>query len=225
MRYHGVDAKKCQIMPNGFDPAIFNPARRSAERARARRDLGLDNEDFSLLFVANELHRKGFGTLIDALACINMPTANLHVVGRVSPGDYERRIDRLGLRDRIHWHGSTPDILPFYAAADVLVLPTQYEPFGIVIVESLASGLPVITSRLAGASAAVDALRSGRLLNDPTDPEELANYLAEAADPAIRGRWAEHACEAAAPYAWPNILSRVEAVLDQVAHKAHLSGT
>ena len=135
---------------------IFNPERRAFERSAARSRLGLSEGDISFLFVANELHRKGFGTLIEAFARADLAQARIDVVGRVSPRDYQPRINRLRLAGRVHWHGSTSDVFPYYAAADALVLPTQYEPFGIVIVEALASGLPVITSRLAGAAPAVE---------------------------------------------------------------------
>jgi UDP-glucose:(heptosyl)LPS alpha-1,3-glucosyltransferase len=218
--YYGVAAERCQVMPNGFDPRIFNSDRRSDQREIARAQFGMNSDELSLLFVANELHRKGFGTLIEALVKADLQGARVDVVGRVSPGDYRSKIHRLGLSGRIHWHGSTDDIFRYYAAADLLVLPTLYEPFGLVIVEALASGLPVITSRLAGASSAVESGQSGRLLTDPTDVEELAAYLAEGLDPAIRSGWEVGAAAAAEPFAWPTIFSEVEAILRQ----AHLAG-
>ena len=69
--------------------------------------------------------------------------------------------------DRVRWNGPQPDIAPWYAAADLLVLPTRYEPFGNVIVEALACGLPVITTALAGASSAVVPGVNGLLQQDP----------------------------------------------------------
>jgi UDP-glucose:(heptosyl)LPS alpha-1,3-glucosyltransferase len=215
--YYGITADRTRVMPNGYDPATFNRPRSRAERAPARRRLGLRPDDVSLLFIANELHRKGFGTLIEALAGIDWPEARIDVVGRVSPGDYQGRIERLGLGGRVRWHGSTSEVSPFYAAADVLVLPTQYEPFGIVIVEALASGLPVITSRLAGASVAVEPGVNGQLLADPVDVAELAGYLVEATDPVVRERWAAGAPEAPTPFAWPRIFAEVEDVLRAAA--------
>ena len=82
-----------------------------------------------------------------------------------------------------------------------------------VIVEALASGLPVITSCLAGASSAVAANGSGKLLSDPTCVAELASYLIEAFDPLVRERWSLGASSAARPFAWPTIFAEVETAL------------
>ena len=217
---YGVPKVRCRVVSNGFDPAIFNAARRRAERGRARAQFGIGSEEVSLLFVANELHRKGFGALLTALEKVKSPSTRIDVVGEVSSGDYRAKVKDLGLSRNVHWHGSTNDVFPYYAAADLLVLPTLYEPFGLVIIEALACGLPVITSRLAGASSAVERGQSGRLLVDPTDVDELAAYLAEGLDPAIRRRWEVGAPAAAEPFAWPTIFSEVDAILQQ----AHLAG-
>ena len=87
--YYGVTADRCRVMPNGFDPTIFNAERRDVERDASRARLGMSSDEMSILFVANELHRKGFGTLIEALAVADVPEARVDVVGQVSPGDYE----------------------------------------------------------------------------------------------------------------------------------------
>src|SRR3954469_16604683 len=88
----------------------------------------------------------------------------------------------------MRWPGPTPDVARFHAAADVFALPTTYEPFGLVIIESMASGLPVITSRLAGASPAVDAGENGLLLDDPRDVSQLTEHLRLLLDPDVRER-------------------------------------
>ncbi len=113
----------------------------------------------------------------------------------------------------MHWHGASSDVGRFHAAADVFALPTTYEPFGLVIIESMASGLPVVTSRLAGAAKAIDNGGNGLLLDDPRDPAELAVALQRLLDPAERERMGAAAAGSVADYEWQQIFSRAETLI------------
>jgi glycosyltransferase involved in cell wall biosynthesis len=98
------------------------------------------------------------------------------------------------------------------AAADLLVLPTQYEPFGLVVVEALACGVPVLVSRLAGASVAVDNGRTGLILEDPYDVHELAALLEEAAS-ADLDEWGRAAAGSVDSYRRDQVLNRVMEII------------
>ena len=154
-RLYGVDPGLTTVVPNPIDPERFNVERRKRDRVGARRDLGIGDGEVAMMFIANELHRKGLGQTLEAMARNGDRRMTLHVVGKAGLGPYQSTIHRLGLDDLVRYHGPTRDVGWHLAAADLMVLPTQYEPFGLVIVEALASGVPVITSRLAGASEAV----------------------------------------------------------------------
>jgi UDP-glucose:(heptosyl)LPS alpha-1,3-glucosyltransferase len=171
--------------------------------------MGVDDGDVVLLFVANELHRKGFGQTLEAVARLHDRRVHIALVGRRPPTDYADVIQRLGLGEQVHYHGPTDDVGRWHAGADLLVLPTQYEPFGIVIVEALASGLPVVTTRLAGAAEAVEHGVTGWLQDDPYDVDELTALLRAALDADLveAGR---HAALGAQPYQWSQIFRRVE---------------
>ena len=141
-RIYGVPSRQIEIMPNGYDPDEFNRGGSGrSPRRRSAPDSALSDQ-VVLLFVANELHRKGFATLLEAVASVGDPRMRIEVVGRADPATYRDRIAELGLAGRVRWNGPQSDIAPWYAAADLLVLPTRYEPFGNVIVEALACGLP-----------------------------------------------------------------------------------
>jgi len=189
---YGVAAGKLHVVPNGYDPAVFHPCR-AADRAAIRRQMGVTDNDVVLLLMANELHRKGFGPLVQAVAADGDPRLRVAVVGKADIASYAGELAALGLTDRVRWYGPTSDAAAWYAACDVLTLPTQYEPFGLVIVEALATGLPVITTRLAGASDAVQPGVNGLLQDDPYDVAELAGLLHEALDDPTRARWASSA--------------------------------
>ena len=176
-RYYDVDPALCTVVPNPFDPERFNAGRRARHRDEVRHRLGIGEDEVALMLVANELHRKGLAQTLEALARSEDRSMGLYVVGKAGLGAFRPLIDRLGLEDRVHDLGPSDDVGLQLAAADLMVLPTQYEPFGLVIVEALASGVPVLTTRLAGASSAVRPGRTGLILEDPYDVDELTGLL------------------------------------------------
>ena len=205
---YGVAADKLHVVPNGYDPAVFHPER-AADRAATRQQMGAADSDVVLLLMANELHRKGFGPLIRAVAAVGDQRLRVDVVGRADIASYAGEIAALGLTDRVRWHGPTGDAAAWYAASDVLTLPTQYEPFGLVIVEALATGLPVITTRLAGAADAVQPGVNGLLQDDPYDVDELAGLLQRASDDATRAQWTSTAASSVVRFSHENVFHQV----------------
>jgi UDP-glucose:(heptosyl)LPS alpha-1,3-glucosyltransferase len=214
---YGVDRAKLVVVPNGFSAEQCNPTRRAELRPRMRAELGLGKDDIALLLVANELHRKGFGQLLEATARLDDERVHILLVGRLAPTPYQPTIDGLGLTHRVRWCGLADDVALYHAAADVFVMPTQYEAFGSVVVEALASGLPVITSALAGAAAAVVPDGNGLLQQDPLDVEELTELLRTALDPDRRRRWEETASPSVQDYEWSRVVAQVEDVLSSVS--------
>lgn len=178
MRFYDVPEEDIVIVPNGFNAESLNPIRADALRPEMRKKFGYRNDDFVIIFVANELERKGFGPLLRAFASLDDPRLHLlAVVGRVSTEAYQDTVRRMGLGKQVRFVGAQNDLAPYYAAADILALPTQYEAWGLVIVEALACGTRVLTSRLAGASVAVKEGVNGELVDDPVDEREIAAKL------------------------------------------------
>jgi len=213
-RWYGLDRAAIGIQPNGFDHDEFHPGLRATAGPAQRTAMGATDDDIVLLFVANELHRKGFGVLLEAMAEVGDPRLRLDVVGRVTMGGYTRRLADLGLDGRVRLHGLAADVAPFYAAADLFVLPTQYEPFGNVIVEALACGLPVITTEVAGAAPAVVPGVSGLLQHDALDARELAELLRRALEPGTLASWSQGATAGLAPFDWDVVAVGFEREID-----------
>jgi UDP-glucose:(heptosyl)LPS alpha-1,3-glucosyltransferase len=214
---YGVPAADVGVLAPGFDPKMFNASRREQGRAEARSRLGYDEEDRVLLFVGNELERKGFNVVLEAVGLLQDPTVKLLGAGHVAPDadPYRSLIERLDLTDRLQWVGSSSDVALLHAASDAFVLPTRYEPWGLVIVEALGSGLPVVTSRLAGAALTVEDGKTGRLLRDPEDPAEFAEALRWALSGAPAG--AQTIATSVRDHTWAEVIARYELVLREVA--------
>ena len=216
-RLYDVPAVAMSIVPNGFDPVQCNPERRRHDRTAVRRQMGIRPEERVLLLAANEYHRKGLAVLLNALARLSDPSVRLVLAGRMAPDAYESQMVQLGIRPQVMYAGSFEDIGLAYAASDLLVLPTHYEAFGNVIIESLACGLPVIASRIAGASVAVAEDVNGMLQRDPSDVEELLALLRHALEPGVLARWSANAPQGVRGYEWQSVAIEFERVILEVA--------
>lgn len=141
-----------RIIPNGVDTLRFDPARRPVHRAAVWAELGRKPDGRMVLFVAHEFERKGLEPLIDAMAQIapRCPELVLVVLGRDNPARYRRLAADLGIADRVHFPGARSDVERFMAAADLFVLPTNYEAFPLVVLEAMASGVPVLACAVGG---------------------------------------------------------------------------
>ena len=153
-RLYAVAPARVDVVYNGVDLARFHPSVRARERRSARAAAAVPGDAPALAFVGSGFERKGLATAIDALA--RLPDdARLLVVGKGDIGLYHAQAERAGVAKRVAWLGARPDVERWYAAADVVVLPTIYEPFGNVHLEALASGMPIVTTSRAGGAEVV----------------------------------------------------------------------
>jgi len=161
------------IIYHGVDLRTFTPARENPIRNTVRDECNLAVEEMAFLFVGDM--RKGGRQCIHALS--RLPAGRLLFVSRTSDAAYRSLACQLGVGERVHFLGTTGQVQKYYAAADALLLPTPYDSFGMVVTEAMASALPVIVSREAGAAELIEHGENGLVLEDFTDPEELAEKM------------------------------------------------
>lgn len=204
-RVYGRVRPRTVVIPNGVDPDRFRPPTPD-ERAAARERFRLGDDDRVALFVGGEFQRKGLGVLLEAMA--SAPTVLLLVVG----GDVKMvakvtaRAEELGVADRVMLIGEQSDPAPYYAIADMFVMPSAYESFGLVLLEALACGVPVIATRVGVAPQVIRDGINGFLVE--RDPQEIADRMEQIAaldDPAPLNAAAR---EAIAEYSWSAVASR-----------------
>jgi UDP-glucose:(heptosyl)LPS alpha-1,3-glucosyltransferase len=157
------------------------------------------------LFVAMNYRLKGLDPLLHAAA--RTPGARsgprgfrLIVAGDPHTAGYQRVARRLGLGDQVCFIGPCRDMRSCYFASDFLVHPTFYDPCSLVVLEALACGVPVITSRFNGASELLTPPREGYVIRDPHDHDHLAWCMTQLLDPARRAACAQAARKAAAQW-------------------------
>ena len=216
--YCGADVARVRVIPCGVDLELFRPG--DAGRARAR--LGLAG-DRILLFVGRLAPIKGLETLLRALAAMKADGAarmdlRLVVVG----GDKEDRWDGEGARLRqmardigvgasVDFRGPQPqDVLPdYYAAADLCLMPSLYESFGMVALEAMACGVPVVGSRVGGLAVTIQDEATGLLVPDGDVGALTRAVTGLLADDRRRRALGRQAVEWARRFAWPCIARAV----------------
>ncbi len=182
--YYGIPADRMTVIYNGVDTEYFHP-RNKKYREGIRSRYGFSSEDLVLLFVSHNFRLKGLRYLIQALSLVRAKKNNvkLLVVGRDRAEPYRRLAKRIGCADDVLFAGNVKDLERYYASADILVHPTFYDPCSLVVLEALASGLPVITTRRNGAGGIIAKGREGFVLDDPRDVEALAEKILYLVDP------------------------------------------
>ncbi len=215
LRAYGAGAQRIATIPCGVDTELFTPG----DRAAARRELGLDARPV-LLWVGRMAPIKGLDTLLAAVGrlCAAGTEARLLIVGGDAddpPNGHEvslrAQIRRLGLDGAVSFVGPQPqERLPtYYAAADVTVVPSYYESFGMVALEAMACGSPVIASRVGGLVTTVRDGVTGFLVPE-SDVAALAERIAAlVADPDLGWRIGREGVRWAAQHRWPCVAEAV----------------
>ncbi len=174
----GVDARRVEVIYNGVDLGEFFPgeSQRSA--------LGVPEGVVGLFVGDLRTSRKNLDSVLESLR--HIPELRLVVLGDLKRSPYPDLCRALGIADRVHFLGYRRDTAHIMRACDFLVAPSRYEPFGLIILEAMASGLPVVTAATVGAAELVTS-ECGFVIEDPEDVVSLTKALRElVADPAKR---------------------------------------
>ena len=204
--FEGADLARISVIPNGVDVDRFCLENRERYRDATRQALGLSDKEIAVLFVGNSWGRKGLHTAIQAIAGPDQQNVRLVVVGEGDPSDFVSNL-AAGLAERIIFVGpKTKDVERYYAASDIFILPTMYEPFGLVILEAMASGLPSIFSACAGASEWLEDGVDALFLSDPADGDEARQALRSiSASPEFAQRLSRNGRRAAERLQWTSV--------------------
>jgi UDP-glucose:(heptosyl)LPS alpha-1,3-glucosyltransferase len=201
IRDYGVPEERISVIYNGVNLEEFNPGNREICRLPVRARHGLKEEDTVLMFSGWEFKRKGLRYAIEALPKLG-GDVKLLVVGGADRGPYEGLAARLGVLPRVIFAGAQSNMAEYYGASDAFVFPTAYEPFGLVITEAMAAGLPVVTTKVAGAAELITDGTDGMLLDSPYDGAEVAEKAKAIFDGGIQAKMGAAARKTAEKYSW-----------------------
>ena len=227
-----ADRRKIEVVPPGVDLETFHPV--PMEIAKAA--IGIPPQDTNLLFVGRIEPLKGIDTLFRAMKLIRdrgamPPHLCLSIIGGDPSHDAAQdtaEMERLkalrqelGIDDVVAFLGKRDQdtLHDYYTSAQVVIMPSHYESFGMVALEAMACGTPVIASEVGGLAFLVRDGETGFHVPD-RDPEALADKLQLIINtPALRAKLGHQAAEYAKQYAWPVITEKIMKVYDSVLAK------
>jgi len=180
---YGSSGARLEVVHNGVDTQRFHPKNRPLFFTEVREQFHLVPEDTVVLFVGGDWERKGLDVAFGVLAKLkDIADIKLLVAGGDRRFDeYTALASRMGVLDDVHFTGVVDRMERVYAGADLLLIPTRYDPFANVTLEALASEVPVVTSG-AGVNGAVEVLKdcaAVRVVEDPEDVDGMAAAVRE----------------------------------------------
>jgi glycosyltransferase involved in cell wall biosynthesis len=218
-QFYAVPERLTSVVYNGADPSVFDRARYPDAAAALRAELGI-GDSAVVAFLAGTFWRKGLDT---AIAAVGRASDTLHLVVAGSGDEARARAcaQSAGMPARLHLLGPRADIARLYAAADIFLLPTRYEPFGMVIAEAMQSSLPVVVSACAGAAELITPGISGFVVDAADDAEGFATHLrALVAVSRRRVLVGREARAAALGVGWPQVAAQTEDVYRRAVSSA-----
>lgn len=200
------------------DPARFDEYDRPRRRQEWRAQWGVAPDQTVALFAGMNYRLKGIEPLLHAVRRLPPESPlRLLVAGNRHTSEVERLARRVGVGDRVRFVGYCRDMRNCYFAADFFVHPTFYDPCSHVVLEAMACGLPVITTRYNGASELLHPPREGYVIDDPHDHAHLAWALTQMLDPARRAACAQAARKTAAQWTFEHHYRQMLAVFAEAA--------
>jgi UDP-glucose:(heptosyl)LPS alpha-1,3-glucosyltransferase len=193
-RYH-TEPARMHMLPPGISPDRCAPEDAPERRRAIRQKLGLEAGDHAMLFVGSGFIKKGLDRAIRTLARVSESqpsiTVRLFVVGQDRQRRFRRLGKRLGVGDAVIFLGGRDDVADLLLGADALIHPALDEAAGIVLLEALVAGLPVVVTDVCGYAHHITAARAGIVLQSPFSQEDLDGAILRTLDGVYRARCRE----------------------------------
>ena len=220
LKYCQPSAEKIGVVPCGVNLDLFRPM----DKAAARQRLGFDEDESIVLYVGRFDPIKGIDRLLEAMAYLkHLKRMRLVIIGGDGPDtpeyqNLQQLSGKFGIQKSVRFVGRVEQnkLPPYYSAADTLVVSSYYESFGLVGLESLACGTPVVATRVGAMERILEDGKTGHVVADAT-PRGLANSIEKIISNSANPLLSAHAIRASVlKYGWSNVASAVVDEYDTV---------
>ena len=228
-QYYGTSEGRFHLLPPTLDSDRRPVANRNLVRTQLRQELGVASLDMLLLFIGSGFKTKGLDRALVALSNLLPPllkNTHLAVVGQDQAGPYRRLAQKLKIADKVRFLGGRTDIPELLAAGDLLVHPAYMENTGTILLEAIASGLPVIATDVCGYADHIIKANAGEVLPSPFDQTQLDEQLAAALISNRKTSWSTNGIRYGAnPELYHMPANAVDAIETLVNHRRELNPT
>jgi len=213
---YGVPSDRISVLYNGVDHRRFHPEKRAQSGQSVRARWNIPSHAPLVLFIGSGFRRKGLDRLLSIWNSPKLVSVYLLVVGSDARlGRYRAWADSIR-PGRIVFAGRQDKVENYYGAADMVALPSLQEAFGNVVLEALASGLPVLVSRAVGAAEILRGRLAGGIVDRPGDAAELSAKLVSLLDKAGEESLRQEARSIGEAYSWERHFLELDALLREV---------
>ena len=224
LKLYNIPESKIRVIYPGVSKDRFSALDKETCREQVRRKHGLSQNHIVVLFVGMnfaikrlELVLKGVADLVSRES--KDSNLKLLVVGKGNKERYLTMARELGIANRVVFTGVSREIEKYYLACDIFAMPSQFDTFGIAVLEAMMAGLPVIISGRVGAKDLIDSGAQGFVLPDDPSPDDVAEKLAVLMEKGRRLKMGKNAREVALQYTWDRIADQVEELYHLLARQ------
>jgi UDP-glucose:(heptosyl)LPS alpha-1,3-glucosyltransferase len=213
-QHYAVSENRISVMHPGVSLDRFTRLNAMSCRKRIRARHGLEASDVVICFVGMNFEIKRLDLVIQGIAGMpqegfSAPLPTLLIVGKGATGPYLKMANDLGIGNRVIFAGVTDEIEAYYPACDIFVMPSRMDTFGLVVLEAMAAGLPVVISSTVGASDIVIHGETGLILPKNPSARDMAASLIRLMRLEVRQSMGEAARKVAANHDWDKVAARM----------------
>ncbi len=211
-----------EVLHPGVDLNRYDSPQRATLRGESRGRYGIAPSEAAILFVSMNFEIKGLDHLLAGLSALKSRGSarpwRLLVVGRGNVRKYQRMGDDLGIGDRIVFTGALEreELVRMYWAADFFCMLSEFDTFGLTVLEAMASSLPVVVSARVGAKDLVENGKTGFIVEHPEDSAGTADILGRMLDENQRGQMAKEALRTARAHDWEAAAQRMSSIYEKL---------
>ena len=213
-----IDSSKIRLIPNGIDLKSYNPVQYDELEEKYK----ITKDDVLIVSIARIVWLKGLEYAIEAILQVSKiinKSIKYMIIGPIQDYNYystlNKQIQRLGLQDNVIFTGHYADLslkLPALTRSDIFLVPSLHESFGMVVLEAMAMGKPIVASNIEGIACILEHMNTGILVN-PTQPNEIANAITTLLfNPELCKKLSENASCTVNKYDWNIIIDSYEKV-------------